>query len=188
MGQDFIVDKLTALLSRDGLTLEECHVVYILVEIRKLIDKDRPMLLKAFPLLKFYADWSVHTEKGYVTPEIAAAAEQVYAFSLKRIKERYPSLSETSPLEAFAHGHDLRSELASFLHRHGMPSGIADHGWLNFVECLIRVLEDQPILRPTNDITRMYFSPASKRSVLFTVEFAREVEGHPSITYGNVLY
>src|SRR5689334_16012564 len=155
MGQDYIVEKLSQLLGREGLALEECHVVYIMVEIRKLIDKDRTALLKAFPLLKFYADWSVHTEKGRVTPEIRTAAEQVYAFSVKRINEKYPGLNETSPLEAFAHGHDLRTELASFVAHFGLPSGIADQGWINFVECLIRVLEDQPILQPTNDIARM---------------------------------
>ena len=42
---------------------EDAHVVYMMVEIRKLIDQEK--LEKHYPWLKLVCDWTVHTSIEY---------------------------------------------------------------------------------------------------------------------------
>src|SRR3989344_7144973 len=76
MGRTEIIKKLGDFLPAHDPLTEECQVVYLMVEVRKIIDHEKSGA--TYPLLKFYGDWTVHTEKSYITSEIKQVMEEMY--------------------------------------------------------------------------------------------------------------
>lgn len=71
MGQIEIIRKLNDLFARHSdsdFAWSEKEVVYVLVELRKLLYHLKAM--KSFAVIKFYADWSVHIDKNHVPDEL----------------------------------------------------------------------------------------------------------------------
>ena len=63
-----IVEKLDKFLTEHQMK-EEFEVVYLLVELRKLLDREREQNHSdSYPLVRFHADWAVHTRKDKITP------------------------------------------------------------------------------------------------------------------------
>jgi len=60
MGKIEIVEKLNDFLGEHAPFMEECHVVYMLVETRKVLDRENN---RKYPILRFYCNWTVHTDK-----------------------------------------------------------------------------------------------------------------------------
>ena len=73
MSSNEISDKLRAFVDRYCPLTEECHAVYLMVELRKIIDQQQLKL----SLLKFYADWTVHSSKDRITPEVRQVSENL---------------------------------------------------------------------------------------------------------------
>ncbi len=100
MAREKIIEKLNRFLTDHNPLAEECHVVYLMVEIRKVIDHEKSNA--TYPLLKFYSDWTVHTEKGHITPEIKQMMEVMYKTAEMEIKN--PALRKAgSPIMQFAY-------------------------------------------------------------------------------------
>ena len=76
MGRYQIVEKLDKFLS-EGAVNNEAKGVYLLVEIRKILDHAYDKQ-KDFLLLRFYCDWIVHTEKSRNLEHIAPVVQKVY--------------------------------------------------------------------------------------------------------------
>jgi hypothetical protein len=68
-----ITHKLTDFIDGIGLFRRECEAVYVMVELRKLIDHYDATA----PLVKFYADWTVHTSKDRIDTNFRAIAEAI---------------------------------------------------------------------------------------------------------------
>jgi hypothetical protein len=80
-----IEQKLTAFLQSTMPFTQEHHVVYLLVEIRKILDHENDRGNNGrYPLLRFFSDWSVHTAKDKITPQIKATMTGI----LVEIKDR----------------------------------------------------------------------------------------------------
>ncbi len=63
-----IIGKLNRFLLKHQPLREECEVVYLMVELRKLLDRDREQsILNNYSLVRFHADWIVHTRKDSIT-------------------------------------------------------------------------------------------------------------------------
>jgi hypothetical protein len=56
-----IIRKLNEFLTSRIPFKEECEAVYLMVEIRKLLDREHPR--DCFAKVRFYCDWMVHTSK-----------------------------------------------------------------------------------------------------------------------------
>ena len=186
MGQPQILDKLGVLLSRP--ISEESQVVYLMVETRKLLALEKARQAK-YPWIKFYADWSVHSSKDTLTPEITNVSDDIFKAAVEHIENRYPK-GGRSPIEAFAHLDTLRSELLALLREWKLPEDIVDTNetWLLLSNCLIKVLEEQPINFKKGPIKSIEYVPSAPKSVLLKVVFSQPVRGEPSYNYGNVLY
>ena|SRR5579862_1072270 len=78
-------------------------------------------------------------------------------------------------------------ELALFLTDHGIDHPLAsdEDRWVEFVSLMVKVLENQPILKPTADVTEFRFEPTNVRCVLGVMEFAAPVKGKHFYRYGN---
>lgn len=189
MGKNHIEQKLSILLSKTVGSLEESHVVYLFVELRKLLEKDSRRASK-YPLLRFYADWCVHTQKDRISPEIENVACRIFEAATKTIRAGYPKFSEEkSDIEKFAHLDELKQEMGVFLSDFNLPVDVTltDEAWCDFANCLIKILEEQPIIKPTSDIESIYFEPANQNCVSFVVRFANQIDGRQLYRYSNVL-
>jgi hypothetical protein len=190
MGQIQIEEKVFRHLEKYSGQMEECHALYFIVELRKLLEKDRARAI-SYPLLRFYADWCVHTQKDKITPEIKVVADEIFETAKKAINARHPQhIDAKSAIEKFAHLDALRTELDRFLTDYNLPVAITSENdrWVNFADCLIKILEDQPIVKPIKEIRSIYFEPANRKCLMFVITFDQLIDGYDHYRYGNILY
>jgi hypothetical protein len=138
--KDAILHKLNLALSSPVTT--EAQAVYVLVELRKLLDRRRkegrgPDFLN----IRFCSDWAVHVQlHGATAKQIVSDAQNLYQksktgtftdeekeyfrgrFTLQPVKEELRSLCEESDLPAFTNA-----------------------GWNSFLACFLAVIEDCPL-------------------------------------------
>lgn len=173
-----ILYKIRRFLTRKNLFDEECHVVYLLVEIRKFLDrlKEDDQSKESYFLIRFYCDWIVHTSKTKITLEIKDVMEKIDKF-IPKDKKKYSLLASVNqPDIRFVYMDKLRIELELFLKDYDLPNSLVsnENKWLLFIQTLIRVLADQPILNPIENIESFYFEVSSPGVVIWTIKFKDE--------------
>lgn len=184
MGRTEIIKKLNDFLRTHDPLTEECQVVYLMVEIRKVIDHEKSDA--TYPLLKFYGDWTVHTEKSYITPEIKRVMEAMYKTAETDIAN--PALRKAgSPIIQFAYMEGLGQEMKSFLENHGVDPYLTQEKsrWLEFVKLLVKILENQPIINPAPNIELFFFEPANERCVIGVLKFKQPIGKYDFYRFGN---
>jgi hypothetical protein len=148
--EEDIVRKLRDAFAK-GVESEE-RVVYVLVEIRKLLEKRHEA--ESYPALKFYCDWAVHPWL-----DAAGAARIVKRF------DRFEELSHTGAfepgqrvsaedsrlLEDFRHTLELtkfQQQLSSYLGQLGLDEIPTENWewWLMFLRQYASVIQDCPLL------------------------------------------
>jgi hypothetical protein len=134
--EDQIVAKLRRELERPIAT--EALVVYLLVEIRKLLDRQKLI----YPTLRLCCDWAVHVE---LSRKQAAAI-------VKKVDELYPKIlggelteSDRAELRAFFTMDQFRKELEEVLTRNDLRRFGGDE-WDRFMACYLKVIEDCPLV------------------------------------------
>lgn len=170
-----IIDKLHAFFKIHDPITEECHAVYVLVEIRKVLDRDYN---DKYPLLRFYCDWCVHTQKDRITPQIKAIMEQIYA-SIEK-----PSPVNNSNMMSFIRMEDMRNEMSQFLVEYNLTVSFAKDSvnWIEFIKLMVNVLADQPIIDPCAEIAAFYFITTSQ-SLTGTVALNEEIDSKSHYTF-----
>lgn len=147
--KDQIVEKLRRELERP-ITAEPL-VVYLLVEIRKLLEHrriqyDTLRLLDFRPIqcdtLRLCCNWAVHVKLS------RDAARRI----VKHVDALYPRLvndeltdGDKESLRAFFLMSKFRSELEDFLARDGLR-GFQNDEWNGFLACFLNVIEDCPLI------------------------------------------
>lgn len=187
MAKDEVIEKIKALLeSHDPLT-EEFHVTHLLVQARKVLDHEKHGGGNGFPLLRFYCDWAVHTEKDRITPAMKAIMEGIFS-SVRNQVTKGPSLRGGNSVTQFAYMEQLRDEVRQFAARYGLGPSWAEAGWLPFVRLLVRILANQPVVKPTDDIELFSFIPAADDCVGCLVKFTAPMNGHDGRSYDHYTY
>ena len=184
MSQQEIINKLDDFLRIHPQLTEECQVVYLMVEIRKIIDHEKSS--STYPLLKFYSDWTVHTEKDHISPEIQQMMEAIYKTAKSDIAN--PALRKAgSPIMQFAYMEGLGQEMKSFLENHGVDPSLATKKdkWIEFVKLLVKILENQPINNPSANIESFFFEPANAGCVIGVLKFKNPIGEQPLYRFGN---
>jgi len=140
-----ILKKLTAELNRGIDT--EVQVVYLLVGIRKLIERDA--LEGKYPRLKFHCDWALHSmldraEARSILRKFDAAHAllkgEVQLHDLPGTLKN--EVHRISQMESFS------EELLQFLESYDLPP-LTQHrsdGWMHFLYLYTRVIEDIPLV------------------------------------------
>lgn len=167
MGHYEILEKLNSFLRKHSPPKEECDVVYLLVEIRKILDHENS---EKYPILRFYSDWAVHTRKDKKTKEIKKVMESIYKEIV--LREQNASYIIMNPaIISFADFKELRIEIGSFLNDHGLPEGLVLEDWKTFKRFLAKILTDQPIYNPCDGIRKYSLTPSSDGCVLGEIEY-----------------
>ena len=141
MARNSIVDKLHRELQRP--IEAESQVVYILVELRKLLEHDG--MKDAYPVLNFYANWVVHTKLSAspVADRIVRLFDEVL---YRKINQSTNMKLEDDVVEVFNET-SLREELHAFLEPFGLPTELCTDSanWYCFRKKLAGVIEDAPL-------------------------------------------
>jgi hypothetical protein len=134
-----IVQKLALELQQD--IASERQVVYILVEIRKLIDTDN--LAKKFEALNLHCDWALHTKLDRTSARrLLSQLNNAYSEHLgkNRVEEAVKGLTEKLGLLAFQR--DFRTLVRSY----GLDDSFCDgNWWFDFLYYYSCVIQDCPL-------------------------------------------
>ena len=126
----------------------EMRVVYILVETRKLLERQGE--LNRYPALRFYCDWALHTSMD------RAGAQRI----LRLFDEAHPLLcanqelprplrhdiTETTNLRYFERDYE------QFLTDYNLPQDILHCRWTKFLHSYAAVIEDCPLTVRANNL------------------------------------
>lgn len=185
MAKEEIVEKLNSFIANHNPISEECHAVYLMVQIRKLLDYEQDhWKYGSFTLLRFYCDWTVHTEKTRITESIKTIMDGVFK-DVKGQIENPAMVKAMSPVMQFAYMENLRDELKKCLQSRGVNLVLVGGGWIPFISLLVKVLENQPIKNPTDDITLFSFMPAADRCVCGVIKFKQPINGYDHYNFSN---
>jgi len=144
--EDQIVAKIRREIER-GITTES-QAVYVLVEIRKLLDRDR-LANRPYDSIRLYSDWVVHVAlEGPRAQEIVKTADTLYP----KLVTGTLSESERAQFSRLFSLHAFREELGQFLQTKNIPP-MSDEGWNSFLASFLNVIEDCPLLCKTTDAT-----------------------------------
>jgi hypothetical protein len=144
MGEDQITAKIRAELER-GIT-SESQAVYLLVETRKLLDRDRmkgvlPDDFRPYESLRLFTDWAVHVcLSGPRAQNIVKKADAYYPKMINGTlsHEEKADFARTFALNTFRH------ELSQFLQAKNLPP-FSDAQWNFFLKSFLNVIEDCPL-------------------------------------------
>ncbi|MFH1971220.1 MAG: hypothetical protein ABIJ05_02450 [Patescibacteria group bacterium] len=172
-----IIEKLDKFLGERPQIKEEFEIVYLMVELRKLLDRERGRNHQnQDSLVRFHADWTLHTDKRKITAP------------MKEIMKKIDDSIDTYPKDGnidFLLLPEFRAELIKLLEEHGLPNDfcIKDENWLVFITTLTQVLSDQPIINPTDNITEFRYVDIKRKGIMANIDFGGTKAGS-SITLG----
>ncbi len=137
--------------------MEDYEVVYLMVEIRKILDQVRPFQPGYYPLINFYADWIVHIQKDRITKEI-----KEYMIKINKMIPVKPFIEGLAEYDQdFLEFDELRTEMNGLLMEMSAPTFLCEQfHWANFTAALAFALIDQPISKPIPTIDEFVFKPA----------------------------
>ena len=181
MAREEIIDKLNNFLNKHSPITEERHVVYLMVAVRKILEHERN---KDSLLLRFYCDWIAHTEKDHITDDIREIMMEIFTVVKNEIERPY-SVQAMSPVVQFAYMDKLKKEMEKFLADRDIDKTLIENGWLEFVKILVKVLENQPINKPTDDIKLFSFTPAEDQCVKGIIVLEQPIKGQVSYFFAN---
>ena len=171
-----IIRKLNEFIDTHAPFKEECEAVYLMVELRKLLDRAHEK--GQFARVRFYCDWTVHISKAQHHDAIQDIIEELNEI-LNNNGSPYPKEDIVS-LFSFS---ELRKEMTELFRIHGLRTALCqdDKHWEQFVNVFIQVLADQPIINLINGISSVSFAPGNIGTRTVTIEFTDQ---RNSITIG----
>ncbi len=176
MAREEIIEKLKNFLLKHKNLNDECGVVYLMVEIRKILEHDNE---PEYKLLRFFCDWTVHTKKDRKMEGIVDIVTEIdnLVSSVDKI-----TTYQNEQILKFFKMKELRKELTQFFASHSLPDDLCkdNHNWSVFVDSLAWVLSGQPIMNPIDTIKSIEIISDSGGSSI-TIDFGK---GRGSATAG----
>lgn len=137
--EDQLIEKIRGEMDR-GIN-SECQVVYLLVEIRKLMDRDKTASMP-YNSLRIYSDWAVHV--GLSGPQAQDIVKRADAFYPKLMNDTVSNQEKADFAKVFLLN-TFREEMNRFLNDHVQRS-FSDARWNSFLTYFLRVIEDCPLI------------------------------------------
>ena len=155
---------------------KEYHVVYIMVQLRKLLDQIRKTdAQNKYALIRFFCDWTVHIKKDIMADGIKLIME--------RINKSVPKGEPCGRLNFdehiyFVYMKALNEELLCLFRKEGLPVEFLEDrvNWLLFVRSLVNVLIEQPIYAPVPEMEYFCFKRSDNGAFLWHIKFKDERE------------
>lgn len=142
MIQEKIIKKLNVELSKD--IKNECQVVYILSQIRKLLDIRGT---GSYRLIRFYCNWSLHVglDKPRTTKIISEKFDRYIditkngKYIINKIKSECPNFFKLN---------DFKDELKRFFQNNNLPLNLLNKNknWIKFIKFLLEIIGECPVV------------------------------------------
>jgi hypothetical protein len=137
-----------------------------------------------YPILKFYCDWAVHTQKDHVTREMKEIVSNMYDDIVYEIHKGWPP--QRRKVTSFMYMEELKLELKKFLEGFGLPTKLTEKSnWVEFVSTFVNVLSDQPIISPTENIESINILPTTRGVVICRIIFSEPIKEFKYYDYKN---
>ena len=189
MGKNKIIEKLETLLKKQPFTAE-CQVLYLMVEVRKILDHAYDKKT-GFTLLRFYCDWLVHTDKRYNLEHITPIIQRLFQTTKNHIETNIVAENE---MVDFLYMKELNQELFQFLSNEQLPTDLCTDKeyWSCFVKLMIEILSEQPIIFPagsaasvSSDVSMFVFNVEGPGKIKGTIHFKIPISGYDHYNFGN---
>ena len=146
MGQPQIIKKLGIHLGLHTPPTEECHVLYLLAEIRKFLEQGKPDA--RYSVLEFYGNWCVHPLLDRKSPFITQITPDILKCIQECITLNEP-IEKGSYLAKFLSLEHVKQVLKVFLIENKLPTEITvGANWETFRTMLLGILSEQPFEEP----------------------------------------
>ena len=159
----------------------ECGVVYLLAEIRKILDEDDPT--HSFGSLWMYCHWALHVDLDSPNTTIAFLKRVdlwiVNTVAYLAPRQPWKFMDEVHLFRDFLYLQTFRGELEQFLKRYNLPTDLCDidDNWFAFLAAYAGVIEDGTLamrIDKHNDISavlEMRFKKGKALSSAYHVNF-----------------
>jgi len=139
----------------------ECKVVYLLCEIRKLLDKKttdpKVLALRQLLTLRLFCNWALHVNLSQQTT--MALLEKVDAFVVGRNAGETEATigAEIHLFRDFVYLETFRKELSQFLAGYALPTSLCDEneGWFAFLAAYAGIIEDGSLTCEGKNLARL---------------------------------
>jgi len=147
---DIIIKKLQKFLKERPIFTKECEVVYLMVEIRKILDHDSG----PYKTLRFYCNWVLHKELNQerTTKLLSSIFETNIDFKRSgRENARNVKFVGTD----FFKLNTFKNELKDFFQRYDCSVVLLNKNWWKFARLLLDVIKECPIHFVSNKIRKL---------------------------------
>ena len=178
MGAPDIISKLNTFLKKHHSFEEECYVVYLMVEIRKILEKEEKEEKKKidalYPLVKFYCDWILHNKKEKITTIWIEQILEAIDRELPKCPENFNQGKVEENLK-FIRMDALSLQLDQLFEDYALDNSFLKNpaDWANFLQNLIEVLIDQPILPKKGNIESFSFVASETGFTSWIIKFKK---------------
>lgn len=142
MNKQLVIDKLNNFLDKHPVFKEECEVIYLMVQIRKILDfkdSDHP-----YRTLRFYCNWVLHIKlcRKPTTKLLSNKLEQAVD-SRKSGRDNARNIKKLC--SDFLKLNTLKNELEIFIEEYSLPWNLSNKIWWKFARLLLGIIEDCPV-------------------------------------------
>ena len=181
-----IAEKINKLLSKN-LAWDEPKLVYLFVQVRKLLDHRKIYSGSDLPHLRFYCDWVVHISKDRIDTTTLQILERIQTGIISEIDNSYLNLGRE--VIEYAYFNSLKDELLKFLKAENIQTEMlnSSNHWVSFISVLVKVLENQPLVingKYRLNLRDLTYLPAAERCVIIRINFVKPVTDRSGLTYG----
>jgi hypothetical protein len=135
--------KIGNLIARDS--LEESHVVHLMILLRKTLDHMLKSDGKKFPTIRLYCNWSVHTfiDQSQLGEEIIINIHEKIV-ELMSVSDNNRLIRELSKLLSWT---EFKTELVDLLAKIGIADVLTtdDSKWKQFIKHILEIIRDSPL-------------------------------------------
>lgn len=174
------LDDLQSLLKQKDFTNRD--VTFLFSELGKCIETDAV----EYKTLKFYRDWLLHSQKNRFHLEMKQYIKEIFEHAVKHIKNPI-QLQYSRKVSELVYFNELKKDIQQILSNKNLPKKILEEEtWLNLIRVLVKLLENQPLVNPIQEVNSIVFSPSSEGAVILYINFANPVldrKGTPQFYY-----
>jgi hypothetical protein len=168
MGKPSIIQKLGKHLADHTPPKEECHVMYLMAEIRKVLEHDNSS--GKYPALRLYSNWCVHTQLDRPNNFMKQAAEGIENEIQASIVAGIPP-EQGKKLSQFLSMQVLKTTLREFLQENHLSDEITGgQNWKSFQGLLVNIVSEQPIKAPSKRIAEFIYNDDGNGIIVFEIE------------------
>lgn len=150
MNKKNIIEKLRKFLQNHSKFEEECEVVYLMVEIRKILECGG----KSYKTLRFYCNWVLHKELSQEkTTKLLSDIFELNVDLKKSGRENAHNIKSIG--KDFFILKTFRKELEEFLKDHKLPMDLLKKNWWTFGKLLLEIIKDCPVYFVANKIREL---------------------------------